>query len=258
MDRVALRERFDMNRTKVDLSLVIREVAQQLNQFSFPDLKRPRVPADAPATPELVDWGIRVYCFSWMRHLCTLVQGAVTLVDSRNNQSARILARSIFELGAHAYYVNKHLQQHIRDAKWSAAWDFLTPITMGSRYMNEQIPEESALFPAPAHIRKVINCFSEVTSRSAQDDYSYLSEFSHPNVLAFMQYYNFCDPETITFVDHKPLEGFLGATTVAVIQGLLSIQRLLVIAHERDVSRSLVGLLQEVLDKAEAAGAATG
>jgi hypothetical protein len=233
-----------------DLPALIRDIAQTLNQFSFPELKRPRVPAGAPATPELVAWAAKVYCFSWTRHLCTLLEGTVTVLESGNNQSARVLARSIYELGAHAYYVKKHLKQHIQEAKFSAAWEFLTPIATGSRYMNEQIPEESELFPAPAHISKAIKCFSEVMPQSAQDDYSYLSEFCHPNVLAFFQYYEWFDPETVRFVDYKPIEGFLGATTAAVIQGLLAAQELLAIVREQDVRRSLVALLRTIAEKA--------
>lgn len=238
-----------MEQRNSNASEILREVSQQLSLFSFPELKRPRVPANAPATYELVAWGAKVYCFSWMRHLCTLLRGTVTLLVSDNNQSARILARSIFELGAHAYYVKKHLKQHIQQAKFSAAWEFLTPIAMGSRYMNEQIPEESELFPAPAHISKAIKCFSEVMPQSSQEDYSYLSEFCHPNVLAFLQYYEWLDPETVRFVDNKPLEGFLGATTAAVIQGLLVAAELLALANEQSVRRSLVSLLRKVAER---------
>lgn len=183
-----------------------------------------------------------------MRHLCTLLNATVTLLDSGNNQSARVLARSIFELGAHAYYVKKHLKQHIQEEKFSNAWDFLTPIATGSRFINEQIPEESELFPAPAHISKAIKCFSEVMPHNAQEDYSYLSEFCHPNILPFFQYYEWFDPETIRFVDQKPLEGFLGATTTAVIQGLLAAQQLLVLAREQDVSYSLLRLLEAIAE----------
>jgi len=239
-----------MEKRNNELAGLIREIAQGLKRFNFPELKRPRVPPNAPATLELVAWGAKVYCFSWMRHVCTLLEGTVTLLESGNNQSARILARSIFELGAHAYYVTKHLKQHIQEAKFSVAWEFLTPIATGSRYMNEQIPEESELFPAPAHISKAIKCFSEVMPQSTQEDYSYLSEFCHPNVLAFFQYYEWFDPETVRFVDYKPKEGFLGATTAATIQGLLVAEELLAIVHEQDVRCPLVALLRTIAEKA--------
>ncbi len=97
-------------------------IAESIKQFTFPNLKRPPVPAKAPATRELVNWGAQVYCFSWMRHFCTLLNGIVLLKEAGNTPSARIVARSVFELGAHAYYVKKHLKQHIDAGDFSAAW----------------------------------------------------------------------------------------------------------------------------------------
>ena len=88
-------------------------IAERTRQFTFPNLRRPPIPPNRPATQELVSWGVQVYCFSWMRHLSTLVNGVITLKDAGNMPSTRIMARSVFELGAHAYYTKKHLRQHL-------------------------------------------------------------------------------------------------------------------------------------------------
>jgi len=233
-------------------------IAESIKQFTFPNLKRPPVPAKAPATRELVNWGAQVYCFSWMRHFCTLLNGIVLLKEAGNTPSARIVARSVFELGAHAYYVKKHLKQHIDAGDFSAAWKFLTPIATGSRYINEQHPEESEMFPASPHISKAINSFGERMPEDAQEGYSFLSEFCHPNVLAFSQYYEWPNPQTVTFVDdHEPLAGIFGPTAAAGIEGLLAMEELLRLTQERVVLRVLDELLEAIVEDASKASGAS-
>ncbi len=236
----------------------LRLIAERMKQFTFPNLKRPPVPSKAPATLDLVNWGAQVYCFSWMRHFNTLISGIVILKDAGNTPSARIVARSVFELGAHAYYVKKHLKQHFDLGNFSAAWEFLTPIGVGSRYINEQHPEESEMFPSPPHISKAINCFGERMPEDAQEGYSFLSEFCHPNVLALFQYYEWADPQTVTFVDdHVPLEGIFGPTAAASIEGLLAIEELLRLTREREVLCSLHELLEAIVEDATTANRAS-
>ena len=156
-----------MDTQRSDSFATLRVIAEHLRRVSFPNLQRPAVPAKAPATPELIGWATQLYCFSWMRHFCVLVNGIVTLSDAGDIPAARIVMRSVFELNAHAYYVKKHLKQHIDAGHFSAAWEFLRPIGAGSRYINKQHPEESEMFPSPPHIRKAINCFAERLNRAA-------------------------------------------------------------------------------------------
>jgi hypothetical protein len=228
-----------------------------MKRFSFPNLRCPPVPLKEPTAVDLVDWGIRLYCFSWMRHFSTLVNGLVSLEEAGNDPSARIIARSVFELGAHAYYVKKHIKQHIDAANLAAAWKFLTPIAVGSRYISEQHPEESDMFPSPPHISKAINCFAERMPEDAQEGYSFLSEFCHPNLMAFLQYYNWADPQTVMFVDSKPANGIFGSTAAASMEALLAIEELLRIAHELEVRLSLRKMLEAIVEagKADAASA---
>ena len=88
----------------------------------------------------------------------------------------------------------------------------------------------------------------------AQEGYSFLSEFCHPNVLAFSQYYDWANPQTVTFVDdHEPLAGMLGSTADASIEGLLAIDELLKLAEEREVLRSLHELLEAIVECARKA-----
>jgi hypothetical protein len=223
--------------------------AEHTKGFSFPNLRRPSIPPHQPATQELVNWGAKVYCFSWLRHFSTLVNGIITLRDAGNAPSALVVARSVFELGAHAYYVKKHLKQHIDAKNLDAAWKFLTPIAIGSRYINEYHPEGSEMFPPPAHISKAIAAFVEVMPENVREDYSFLSEYCHPNMLAFLQYYRWLNPYEIGFVDHEP-QGIFGSTAAACIMGLMAIQETLGIVDEKVVAVSLRKLFQSVVEQA--------
>lgn len=233
-----------MDIQKSDLLPIIRLIANRSKLVRFPNLRRPPIPYDKPATAGLVNWGIRVYCYCWLRHLSRLAAGILVLVDSGNAPSAIIVARSAFELGAHAYYVKKHLKQHLDLTDLNSAWEFLGPVRTGSRYMNTQFPHESSMFPESPHIRKVINCFAEIVP-SANEDYSFMSEYCHPNMFAFSQYSSWASPYEIGFVDHEP-GGWSGSTAANCILGLMQIEELLRLAGEESVRPVLVGLLKEI------------
>jgi hypothetical protein len=236
-----------MNTQSSSLDL-LRLIADHLKQIKFPRLTRPHGLPHEPPTQDLVSWGIRAYCLPWIRHFAVLISGVVTLYDTNNRAAVRIVGRSSYELCAHAYYVKKHLKQSIDRKDLSAAWKFLLPIATGSRYINELYPEDSALFPTAAHISKVINCFKEVMPEDAKEDYSYLSEYCHPNMMAFMQHYQWTTPETIDFVDAVPFGAF-GAIAGSSLMGLVAAHDLLVIGNEREIRKAIRKLLHALAEQ---------
>jgi hypothetical protein len=225
---------------------LLRLIADRTKTFSFPNLSRPSVPSNQPATRELVNWGAQVYCFSWLLHLNALLNGLLKLEDAGDRPCSIIVARSVYELGAHAYYVKKHLKQHIDNQKYDVAWNFLLPITSGSRYMNEQFPSTSEMFPTAAHISKMIKSFGEVMPEDAVENYSFLSEFSHPNSFAFGQHYNWLTPHEVSFVPHQA-SGVFGATFAACVNGVMAIQQLLALANEKPTAKALYRLLTDIV-----------
>jgi hypothetical protein len=194
-----------------------------------------------------VNWGIQAYCLPWIRHFGALVSGIVTLSDTDKRAAVRIAGRSSFELCAHIYYVKKHFKQYLDSEDLSAAWEFLLPISTGNRYINEIAPQESALFPAPGHISKAINCFKEAMPKDAHEDYSYLSEYCHPNMMAFQQHYRWTTPETIEFVDAVPFGAF-GAIASSAGRGLLAAYELLGIGDEKEIRNAIHKLLLALLE----------
>lgn len=242
-----------MDDTKSKSVVALRTVAEMSAKFAFPNLSAPDKDPKTPPTRGLLNFGMRAYCYPWIRHFSSLSNGVIILKDAENIASARIVARSLFELCAHVYYVQKHLKQHILAKDYTAAWKFLTPIAIGSRYMNEHHPDRGPSVPAPPHISKVVKCFRERIPKKSWEDYSYLSEYSHPNTMAFQQHYKWLNSGTVTITDQIPVHGFLGPTTGASIQALLAADELLGLAEEREVRAQLRKLLEAAAKLAETA-----
>ncbi len=142
------------------------------------------------------------------------------------------------------------MKQYLDAKDLSGAWDFLLPVGTGSRYINEHHPEESAMFPAPPHIKKAINCFKEVMPKGTEDDYSYLSEYCHPNTMAFQQHYRWTTPYIIDFADQVAFGAF-GSIAGSSLQGLMAIQELLEIGNEKEVRKAIVKLLKAIIEQAK-------
>ena len=229
---------------------MLRLTAEHLKKITFPQLVRPALGPKASPTIELIQWAIQAYSFPWIRHINALVNGIVLLIDSDNKAAVRIVGRSSYEFCAHAYYVKKHVKQYLDQKDLAAAWKFLLPIGTGSRYINEfhTTPEESELFPVGPHISKAINCFKEATTKETEDQYSYLSEFCHPNMMTFSQHYLWTTPYTIDFVDQVEFGAF-GAIAGSTLQGLMAIRELLTIGNERQISGTITRLLEAIVDQ---------
>lgn len=228
---------------------MLRLAAEHLKKIRSPQLVRPAVGPDAPPTIELLHWAIQAYSFPWILHMSALLNAIILLTDSGNKPAVRIIGRSSFEFCAHAYYVKKHLKQHIDKKDLAAGWNFLLPIVTGSRYMNEHpFPEESELFPAPPHIAKAVNCFKEVMPEDTDDNYSYLSEFCHPNTLTLQQHYRWTTPYTIDFEDQVTIGAF-GAIAGSLLQGLTAIHELLTLGQERQVNGAILTLLMAIAEQ---------
>lgn len=228
---------------------MLRIAADHLKKITFPQLVRPALGPDAPPTVELIEWAVQAYCFPWIRHINALLNGVILLIDSDNKAAVRIIGRSSFEFCAHAYYVQKHLKQHLDRKDLDAAWKFLLPIGTGSRYISEfhTSPEESELFPVGPHISKAVNCFQKEVMLN-EDDYSYLSEFCHPNMMTFSQHYRWTTPYTIDFVDQVEFGAF-GAIAGSTIHGLMVVHELLKMSNEQQVNSAIVKLLVTTVDQ---------
>jgi hypothetical protein len=84
--------------------------------------------------------------------------------------------------------------------------------------------------------------------KGTEDDYSYLSEFCHPNTMTFQQHYRWTTPYTIDFEDQVAFETF-GAIAGSSVNGLMAIHELLNLGNERQVHSAIVRLLKAIADQ---------
>jgi hypothetical protein len=115
--------------------------------------------------------------------------------------------------------------------------------------MSEQFPTTAEMFPTAAHISKMIKSFAEVMPGESAEDYSFLSEFSHPNSFALGQHYEWPTPYEISFTRQTKASGMFGATTAACINGVDAIRQLLVLTGEQSTAKALYQLLMDLVEQ---------
>ncbi len=188
----------------------LQSVYRNLERIVFPALPRPSAARNEATTRDLVDWAAKLYCFSLLAHFRELLRSLLLLTESKHIPAAFVISRNLFEMSAQSYYVHKHVLQRVKENDLRAARDFLSEINTGSRYMREEYGEEiGQAFPAPRDIAKAVRSFNEFIEPGwATTSYSFLSEFSHPNMAAFMHYYEWeesaSDNTNVKFVAPSP------------------------------------------------------
>jgi hypothetical protein len=183
-----------------------------------------------------------------------MLRSFLFLVENGYAPASFLIARSLFEMGAHAYYVQKHVTQYLDAGDIGKAWAFLTEINMGSRYMQEEYGEtkDMQLFSAPRDIGKIIRCYDEWLGHSgkASTEYSFLSEFAHPNMAAFSHYYTI-NPGKSGFAEvtfHDPKRGAervpFSHVSAAVVSSLHFVSKLLERIGETEVAPQVKSVLE--------------
>jgi hypothetical protein len=189
----------------------LRAISAVLDATETPVLVRPDVPYKQ-VTEELVYWAIRVYVYSIFSQFREMLRSALHLYDADHVAAVFLCARAMWEMAAHCYYVKKHCLQHMDKKDWQATWDLMLGINQGSRHLREKqkkaaagaAPNEAAVaegLPEGPHIAKVMACFNEyfeLGSTRATENYSFLSEFCHPNSFAFTNHLEVEEPKTGT------------------------------------------------------------
>jgi hypothetical protein len=114
----------------------IGEIAlSRLGELRFPPLRCPSVGPHDPPCIALINWGTCVYVFSALCHFRELLRSFVVLLKEGCHGGAIVIARGLFELAAHAFYVDKHLEQYLAASHLEQAWSFLSDVNLGSRHM---------------------------------------------------------------------------------------------------------------------------
>ena len=231
-----------------DSARLLRIAEASLEGFKFPPLVRPNVPFDSAPTKDLVDWTIQLYSFSFLSQFRALLRGVIPLIEARNIPALRIIVRALFELGAHVYYVKKHVKQHLEAENREATWNFLIPVGTSSLYTISPYPQESQLFPSSAHIGEMINCFNEIIEGDAANIYSLLSEFCHPNMAALRQHFQWDGSQLVTFdAPEGKLSTSLPLGASATLAALDAVSELLELSNETEIRTKVIQLLRKLV-----------
>jgi len=203
----------------------LKALLPELDGVQFHDLERPDVPHGQPATEELVKWASQVYVYSIVSHFREILRSTLTLYDAGQVAAVFLCVRSLFEMAAHIYYVRKHVLAHLDQKDWDAAWKFMLKVNAGSRYMKEEYGDKLdgkiELEESPK-VQSAIAAFNEYFNgdkKRATREYSFLSEFSHPNSFAFTNHLDWKEAEE---PDKKMKVSFTRPTTDMMIQAIPS------------------------------------
>ena len=227
-----------------------------LDQIRFPELPQPPVGPEETPTLELVTWASQLYCFSLLAHFREMLRSFIFLAQNSFVPTSFVTARCLFEMAAHAHYTHKHVVQYLDARDLKRVWEFLLEINMGSRYKCEEYGDRSEDLPpppAPREIAKIIRSFDEWMSKAdgkATTEYSFLSEFAHPNMAAFSHYYTVESKEgglsAVRFVD--PPRGLSAAPWQHVLISLLAClhfaSQLLKHVGEREIASQIAAILE--------------
>jgi hypothetical protein len=250
-----------VNRNVGELTLAL----EMLQAIKIPDLIRPAVAHDAPPTEELIAWAVHVYFYSALCQFREILRATLLLVDAHVVAAVFFCCRGLFELAAHAYYVQKHLLQHLKAGDLKSAWKFLFEINLGSRDMREKQKAEGKEpdYPEGPHIAKVMACFNEYFPdghkiKQATETYSSLSEFSHPNCFAFINHFEWetdlRNMPRVTFGEpsRNLLTLCLPAGSMAVMTFVHSTGELVGATGDKELFKTLEKIVDELLKKSRA------
>ena len=161
-----------------------------------------------------IRWAITYYVYSVIAHIRTVLHGVIVLADSGNIPTAMVVTRHVFEWAAQVCYMNENLQKHVAARDWDAALGLLNQAVIGSRFIREygqkydstqiktDIPKAirlgDALASYEAHVEKTFG-------GDTKEDYTHLSEHSHPTSLCLQQYHDDIPGQPIRF--REPTKG---------------------------------------------------
>ena len=242
----------------------VRLVANGMRKIGLPPLRRPLTKPKEDPTEELVKRGTKVYVYSVIAHVRTILCALVQLAEAENIPASHIISRHVFEWAANACYMSRNLKDHFQRKEWGQAWNALTVASTGNlwarKHGNKYEPRAAQLpvvMPDPLRIGKAISDYEEYQSqrhgtKEAKDNYGLLSEHSHPNS-ACLQLYHKYSPNGIDlqFVDPYPVS-FLPIVNWCLIDLLMFIEDLLELSHDITVRAGVVSLLKELTKLAPA------
>jgi hypothetical protein len=176
---------------------VLKTVEAGLRKITLSPVIRPPVDFNAP-NKELAVFAMRLYAYSSVAHIRTILGGLIVLDDAGNAPSAELLCRHVFEWTAHASYMVSKLKPYVEQNQWVEAFAIVSNFNganswikqHGHKYGAAQIQLEAPDAVRLKHWIKAYEKFrtEEYGTATVEDGYGYLSEHSHPSAACFLQY----------------------------------------------------------------------
>ena len=115
---------------------IVKIVERGLHGIALPKLTRPPVPFGSP-NRDLALFAIRLYAYSLIAHIRTILAGVVVLDDAGNSPSARLLCRHVFEWTAQAAYVAEHVSKAVKGGQWPGVFGVVSNFDLANKWIKE-------------------------------------------------------------------------------------------------------------------------
>lgn len=231
---------------------VLKIVEHGLRGIALPTVTRPPVSFDNP-NEELALFTIRVYAYSLIAHIRTILTGVAVLDEAGNTPSARVLCRHVFEWTAHAAYIAENLSNHVKDCRWPDAFGVVSKFDRANSWIKKHGKQHGAhpiqlSAPDAVRLKHWIAAYErfrveEYGSATVNESYGYLSEHAHPSGTCFLQYRAIRGPR-LRFVAAPKAQ--LPDIEHSLLDWLMLIYRILGLAKEDIVRLAMLKVIESV------------
>jgi hypothetical protein len=243
-----------MQETTVVPAKLIGEV---LDKIQLPTLSRPPVPPDAPPTQELVEWGVTKFAYSLLAHVRTILRGTLMLADARIEPAVIVLCRHLYEWNMQTSYAYVTFKKHLEASDYAAAWELFLRISGGNNWVKDHGIKYAPEFPhtdveGSIRLRHFVKAYKEYRvqefgSENVDDEYSYLSERSHPNGFCLQPYLKIVSPNDVSFVEPQSSK-IPGVLHSCAVEWAMTNASLLGLVQEDTVRAKLIHILKVLAD----------
>jgi hypothetical protein len=232
-----------------------RLISEALDKIQIPTLSRPPIPPNVPATRELVEWGIAKFAYAQLAHMRTVLRGTLLLADAGIEPAVIVLSRHLYEWNMQTRYVYETFKTNLDATDLEAAWKFFLRVSGGNNWVKDHGTKYVPEFPAEEvessiRIKHSVKAYKEHRTQefgaeNVDDEYSYLSERSHPNGFCLEPYLRIEFPNDVSFIEPRS-QKLPGVLHTCMLEWAMTHVNLLGLAREEVVCVSLVAILKEI------------
>lgn len=204
----------------------VRLFCEGLLLINFKTLIRPTHHDGEKYSIKELRWALRVFTGSSMCFFRDLLRSYLVLRDNSLEAVSFLVIRAMYETLCGAHYVNEEYTSHLRAGEFDEVWKVLSKVSIGTRVLSfhgQTDPE------TPLKMGETVNSLDSLSPSEPKGSsyalYRHLSEFSHPDALAFTHYCQMDkDPSRVSFfTEPERDQGFLRHTvgTLILISGIV-------------------------------------